>query len=119
MSDYHILRQDEKDKGWQIAFHFPVKAGSNEGKRSWQAVMKEKNSANLQSVVPNIDSLEQGSINNGLVIEHVDFFRFSKTGLTFAEKKNEVTAAWNNIKLSQEQEAAQTLNFWGVGVDRV
>lgn len=116
MSDYHILEQDEKKKGFKIAFHFPVPAGNNNAGRSWRLSLTEwktQGGENLISIVPNIDPIEQGKIDIGEINEVIRFFKFTSVTLSPIQKKDEIDAQWNNIKNDEEIKLSTILEHWG------
>ena len=122
MSDYHILEQDKGQRGYTIAYHFPVAAGNNDAGRAWSACLveyKTKNGASLTSQVPGIT--DQAALSAGTLMEVVQFFRFSSINLTGAQKKAEVEngngseKGWNAIKTDQQNELAIILENWTRG----
>lgn len=115
MSDYHILQQDKDQKGYTVAYHFPVPAGNNSAGKPWSTCVAEYKSTGGQSLtsqVPGLSQAEQNQVTAGTINEIVQFFRFSSIGLTPAQKKAEIDAAWAGIKTEKESELSVVLENW-------
>ncbi len=122
MSDYHILRQDEKKKTIEVIFHIPITAtGSNSAGLSWPdaIVMDLGGSANIVSELPGISAGEGTQLKAGSLYEIKQTVRFSIVNLTNAQRKAEISAAFIDLTTRLIDEKKITLEWIGLGVDIV
>ena len=115
MSECHIVAHDEEDKGWNVVFHYPVKAGRNKGDRPWKDVIKEN--FDTKSILPNISAEEQLKLTDGLLREKALFVRFSSTGLTFLQKSDELKSSYLRIKKEQDTKTEKIFEYSGKEFD--
>lgn len=100
MSNYHTLTQAEDKKTVNVVFHIPVpEGGTNQADVLWRdaVVAEQGGSANIVSVLPGIEPTEDTLLKAGALIEVPKSLRFSRLGLTPAEKKAEIEAEYNRL----------------------
>lgn len=120
MSNYHILTQDEKRKTVDVVFHVPVPAtGTNEAALTWREaiVLEQGGSAAIVSVLPGITPQEDSQLKAGELIEQVETVRFSSIYLTSPERKAEIEAYFDELKIGLIAEKQITLAWIGYGGD--
>jgi len=102
MSDYHVLEQSADKKTVRVALHYTIPADSqnqvNQNHRNLIAIVrKNAESGTVKSQVPYLAdefSTELAKMQTGEIIEEVVTVRFSSLGLSNAQKKAEIEAAW-------------------------
>lgn len=94
MADFHVLDQAEDKKTINVVFHFPVPSTLNQVSISYQTalVMYLGGAEAIQSLVAN--PTELANMQAGSVYEVQMSIRWSKLGLTPAQKLAEIKAAW-------------------------
>lgn len=112
MPDIHILTQDKDQRTVNVVFHVPVPITLNEAGITWQAAVV-KEAGEITSVLLDIDPAELTSLQAGALIEKVENVRFSTTGLTNAERLQEVKDQYNIVSAELIAEKQTTLAFIG------
>lgn len=123
MSDYHILEQTRDGKQVNVVFHVTVPAsGTNSAGVTWRdAVVKERenekdesgNFITISSMLKNINAGEATNLANGALIEVNDIVRFSRLGLTPAQKRTEIENYFNVINSNLITEKQAVLEWIG------
>lgn len=119
---YHILEQGVDLKTARVAMHIAVPDVLNEAGVSYRQVLvwqKTLGGAQIQSAVPNIGAGELTQLQNGEILEVIETVRFSRLGLSKAEKKAELDAAYNNRKTDLLSEKQTELEWYGSAIDVV
>jgi hypothetical protein len=122
MSDYHIQTQDDEKKSASVVFHIPIPAsGTNEANLSWRdAIVREQGgSANITSVLPNIEATEDTKLKAGELLEVSRAVNFSSKNLTPAERNAEIVTFFNNLVSEIVAEKQITLEWIGYAADVV
>lgn len=101
MSDIHILEQSKDGKGYKIAYHFGISAGSNNAVPSvaWNLIALIESGEITLSQVSNIESLEQIDLDNGDLAEVIKQFRFSGTNISDGTKLTEVRDSYDMYEI--------------------
>lgn len=94
MSDFHVLDQAADGKTINVVCHFPVPATVNQAGMSYQTaiVLFQGGAENIRSDVA--DAEELANLQAGALYEQSVSIRWSKMGLTNAQKLAEIKAAW-------------------------
>lgn len=94
MSNFHILAQAEDEKTISVVFHYPVPGTNNQAGISFQTalVLYLGGAENIKSEVA--DAAELANIQAGAIYELRTSVRWSRLGLSNAQKLQEVKNAW-------------------------
>ena len=103
---YHILQQEPKGRTARVVFHVPVPAtGKNEADLTWRdaVVLDQGGSGQITSILTNIEPTEDTQLKAGEIVEQAETVRFSSVNLTPAQKKAEIEARFNKVKISKSR----------------
>lgn len=122
MSNYHILTQSLDKKTAQIVFHIPVPMLDNVVGIPYRTALKQKledasEDGIIYSVCPIIASTELTQIQNGEIYEVAKSIRFSSLYLTNPQKRDELDAKYNSLKISAREDLEVELEWWGLARD--
>lgn len=119
MSDYTIREVAKDLKTVNVVFHLPIPVGNNLVGTPWRtAVVAHKGGADeITSVLLDILPADLTRLKEGALWESAFTMRFSSTGLTDAQRLNEVRARYS-LELSEVQANLQaTLKYYGKAGD--
>lgn len=119
MANIHILEQAQDKKTVRAVFHYAVSSGNNAVGESWSAVLLRHLGGEQISIIPDHATdfpAEAAAMANGTVLEHQATVRFSRLGLTNAEKLAEIQAAYTNKQDEVTAELQVKLNYYGYTV---
>lgn len=116
MPDIHILEQAQDKKTVRVVFHYAVSAANNAVGVSWSAALLKHLSGEQVSIILDYATdfpVEAAAMANGTVLEHQATVRFSRLGLTDAEKLAEIQVAYTNKQTEVMAELQVELNYYG------
>ena len=115
MSNYHILSQADDKKTINVVFHYPVPpTAKNAANILYTDIVKR--CCDLTSQIPNHQTdfaQEYADMQDGKVIERQLNIRFSSLGLTAAQKKAEIEAAFTPNKDAEFARLATEWEWYG------
>ena len=119
MSEYHIRSTSKDLKTVNCIFHIPIPATNNTVGVSWRdaLVLSLGGADAITSVMPDITTAEETAMKAGEIFENDATVRFSSTGLTNAERLDEVEDAYTAAETDILAEKQITLNFFGKSGD--
>ncbi|KKN78878.1 hypothetical protein LCGC14_0346500 [marine sediment metagenome] len=117
--NYHILKQQEKRKTINVAFHIPIPAGTNKASIEWKdaLVLELGGSANIASVLPNISVPEDTALKAGTLFEAVRTVQFSSVQLDDAQRKATIETRYGDLLTEIVDEKKITLEWIGFEAD--
>jgi hypothetical protein len=116
MANIHILEQAQDKKTVRTVFHYAVSAADNAVGVPWSAALLKHLGGEQVSIIPDHATefpVEAAAMANGTVLEHQATVRFSRLGLTNAEKLAEIQAAYTNKQNEVMAELQVKLNYYG------
>lgn len=120
MSDYHVMNQSIDQKTVQVAFHIPVPDAVNEAGVNYRLALVQQltlDGAVIESAYPNTQGAEITLMEAGELLEVVRSVRFSRLGLTPAEKAVELDAEYATVQASLLSDKQTELEWWGADRD--
>ena len=119
MSDYHIMAQSTDEKTVQVAFHISVPDAVNEAGVNYRAALVQQLTIEgpIVSAYPNTIGAELTAMEAGELLEVVRSVRFSRLGLTPAEKAAELDAEYAAVQASLLATKQVELEWWGADRD--
>ena len=114
--NYHIIMQAADRKTINVVFHISIPGiGENEAAIQWRdaLVLSLGGVDKVVSVLPGISGAELTAMKAGEIYELSKSVRFSKLGLTDAQRRAEVAAAFTSESALLVAEKQITLNFIG------
>ena len=120
MSDYHIMAQALDEKTVQVAFHIPVPDVVNEAGINYRAALVQQltqDGATIVSAYPNTPGLEITALEAGELLEVMRSVRFSRLGLTPAEKAAELDVEYAAVQANLLSDKQTELEWWGADRD--
>lgn len=122
MSDYYLLTQAQDKKTINVAFHIPIPDVNNEAGKSYRLALKEKlehesETGIITSQIPNLPTAELTRMQSVEIYEIMRSKRFSRLGLTSLQKRNELDAEYNILKIEARDELQVELEWWGLARD--
>jgi hypothetical protein len=120
MSDYHVMSQSADLKTVQIVFHIPVPDVVNEAAINYRAALVQQltlDGAVIVSAYPNTIGAEITLLEAGELLEVVKSVRFSRLGLTPAEKAAELDVEYAAVQASLLTDKQAELEWWGADRD--
>lgn len=124
MSDYHVLSQTRDKKMITVIFRIPIPNTNNAAGKSYRIALKEKlehnlESGTIESCSPCTTPAELTEVQNGEIYELPRSKRFSRLGLTNAQKRDELDAEFNMLQTEARNELQTELEWWGYKKDVV
>lgn len=119
MANIHILEQNVNEKTVRAAFHYAVPATNNAVGLPWATViLKSQDGVNVSQVPDHATEFpdEAASMASGNVIEFMEIVRFSRLGLTNAEKLAEIQAAYTARQTGLFAKLSSRLDYYGYTV---
>jgi len=118
MSNYHLSTQALDKKTVNAIFHIPIPDVNNAADKSYRLALKEKlerESATgiIESICPDITPAELAQIQNGEIYEISRSKRFSSLSLINVQKRDELDAEYNVLKIEARDELRVELEWWG------
>lgn len=117
MSNFHIREQSLDEKTIRIVCHISVPGtGNNAALIQWRTVLMNYmgGASQISSIVPEVQGTqEETDMKAGAVYEKDETYRFSKLGLSQAQKNAEISAWYNNKKDEIWSDMQKILLFFG------
>lgn len=119
MANIHILEQAQDKKTIRIVVHYTVSGTNNAVGKPWSEVLLKHLGGEQVSIIPDFATDfpdEAAAMANGTVYEHQMAVRFSRLGLTNAERLAEIQTAYTNKQTEVMAELQAKLNYYGYTV---
>jgi hypothetical protein len=116
MSDFHILTTAEDEKTVNVVFHFAVPSGNNDAGIPWSTALIRWLGGEQISVIPDhaIDfPAESSAMAAGTIFEKRKTVRFSRLGLSDAQKVAEIKAAWTSELAEAQAMLSVVIEYYG------